>query len=578
MKYPIFKIKEDIIDNLSVILEKLGYPIEVKLEIPPDEKMGDYAYPCFPIAKIVKKKPFDIAEKIKSNLPPLNGIKSIEVKGAYINFFIDKTWLIGETIPLIIDMGDEYGSLEEKDEKVIVEHTSANPNGPLHVGRARNPIIGDTIARIFKKAGYKVETQFYLDDLGKQVAILAWGVDNLKPSDIGGIEVDKPDHRMVKFYQKTYELMQEDKRIEEEVEEIVRRNESGEEETIELVKKAYTPVLEGMRESLSMLNIDIDRYIPESMFVKDGSVNKVIEKLKKYCLEDNGAYYLDLKPYGVQGRNTKFYITRSDGTSLYATRDIAYHIWKAKQGDILINILGEDHKLEAKQVEIGLKLLGEKHIPITIFYSFVSLPEGKMSTRRGRVVYLDNLIEECISRAYEEVKKRRGSELSEDKMHDISKIIGIGALRYNIIKVQPEKDMIFRWEEALNFEGNSAPFIQYAHARASSILSKYNEKKDVEDIQPDYTLLSHESEIKLVKNLAKLPVIIEEAYKNYKPHLIASYLFETASLFNQFYRDCPVLSEENHQLKKARLKLVEASRIVIRNGLNILGIIAPEEM
>ena len=578
MKYPIFKIKEDIIDNLSVILEKLGYPIEVKLEIPPDEKMGDYAYPCFPIAKIVKKKPFDIAEKIKSNLPPINGIKSIEVKGAYINFFIDKTWLIGETIPLIVDMRDEYGSLEEKDEKVIVEHTSANPNGPLHVGRARNPIIGDTIARIFKKAGYKVETQFYLDDLGKQVAILAWGVDNLKPSDIGGIEVDKPDHRMVKFYQKTYELMQEDKRIEEEVEEIVRRNESGEEETIELVKKAYTPVLEGMRESLSMLNIDIDRYIPESMFVKDGSVNKVIEKLKKYCLEDNGAYYLDLKPYGVQGRNTKFYITRSDGTSLYATRDIAYHIWKAKQGDILINILGEDHKLEAKQVEIGLKLLGEKHIPITIFYSFVSLPEGKMSTRRGRVVYLDNLIEECISRAYEEVKKRRGSELSEDKMHDISKIIGIGALRYNIIKVQPEKDMIFRWEEALNFEGNSAPFIQYAHARASSILSKYNEKKDVEDIQPDYTLLSHESEIKLVKNLAKLPVIIEEAYKNYKPHLIASYLFETASLFNQFYRDCPVLSEENHQLKKARLKLVEASRIVIRNGLNILGIIAPEEM
>ena len=578
MKYPIFKIKENIIDNLSVILEKLGYPIEVKLEIPPDEKIGDYAYPCFPIAKIVKKKPFDIAEKIKSNLPPINGIKSIEVKGAYINFFIDKTWLIGETIPLIVDMRDEYGSLEEKDEKVIVEHTSANPNGPLHVGRARNPIIGDTIARIFKKAGYKVETQFYLDDLGKQVAILAWGVDNLKPSDIGGIEVDKPDHRMVKFYQKTYELMQEDKRIEEEVEEIVRRNESGEEETIELVKKAYTPVLEGMRESLSILNIDIDRYIPESMFVKDGSVNKVIEKLKKYCLEDNGAYYLDLKPYGVQGRNTKFYITRSDGTSLYATRDIAYHIWKAKQGDILINILGEDHKLEAKQVEIGLKLLGEKHIPITIFYSFVSLPEGKMSTRRGRVVYLDNLIEECISRAYEEVKKRRGSELSEDKMHEISKIIGIGALRYNIIKVQPEKDMIFRWEEALNFEGNSAPFIQYAHARASSILSKYNEKKDVEDIQPDYTLLSHESEIKLVKNLAKLPVIIEEAYKNYKPHLIASYLFETASLFNQFYRDCPVLSEENPQLKKARLKLVESSRIVIRNGLNILGIIAPEEM
>jgi len=577
MKYPIFKLQEDLIDNLSDIVGKLGYDKEVKLETPPDEKIGDYAYPCFPIARIVKKIPFDIAMEIKSNLPAIEGVESIEVKGAYLNFFIDKTWLISETIPLIIDMKDRYGSLDEKEEKVIVEHTSANPNGPLHVGRARNPIIGDTIARIFKTAGYKVETQFYLDDLGKQVAILAWGVKNLKESDIDTIE-DKPDHRMVKFYQKTYELMQENEKIEQEVDDIVRRNENGEKEIIELVKQAYTPVLEGMRESLAMLNINIDKYIPESMFVRDGSVNNVIEKLKKHCLEDNGAYYIDLKPCGIEGRNTRFYITRSDGTSLYATRDIAYHIWKAKQGDILINILGEDHKLEAKQVEIGLKLLGEKHIPITIFYSFVSLPEGKMSTRRGRVVYLDNLIEECISRAYKEVKKRRGLELSEDKMKEISKIIGIGALRYNIIKVQPEKDMIFRWEEALNFEGNSAPFIQYAHARASSILSKYSENQDVEDIQPDYNLLSHESEIKLVKNLAKLPIIVEEAYRNYKPHIVASYLFETASLFNQFYRDCPVLSEENHRLKKSRLMLVEASKIVIRNGLDILGIIAPEEM
>lgn len=578
MKYPIFKLQKYLIDNLSDTLGKLGYTSEIKLEVPPDEKIGDYAYPCFTIARMAKRKPFDIAMEIKSNLPSIESIESIEVKGAYINFFIDKIWLIRETIPLIIDMKDRYGFLGDKKEKVIVEHTSANPNGPLHIGRARNPIIGDTIARIFKTAGYKVETQFYLDDLGKQVAILAWGVKNLKNSDIGVIEVDKPDHRMVKFYQKTYELMQGDKKIEQEINDIVRRNESGEEEIIELVRKAYTPVLEGMRESLSMLNINIDRYIPESMFVRNGSVNKVIENLKKHCLEDNGAYYLDLKPYGIEGRNTRFYITRSDGTSLYATRDIAYHIWKAKQADILINILGEDHKLEVKQVEISLKLLGEKHLPTTIFYSFVSLPEGKMSTRRARVVYLDNLIDECISRAYNEVKKRRGLELSEKKMHEISKIIGIGALRYNIIKVQPEKDMIFRWEEALNFEGNSAPFIQYAHARASSILSKYNEKQDVEDIQPDYTLLTHKSEIKLVKNLAKLPVIIEEAYKNYRPHIIAFYLFETASLFNQFYRDCPVLAEGNPMLKKTRLKLVEASKIVIRNALDILGIIAPEEM
>jgi len=184
-----------------------------------------------------------------------------------------------------------------------------------------------------------------------------------------------------------------------------------------------------------------------------------------------------MKSFGIQGRNTKFFFLRQDGTTLYATRDIAYHLWKIKQADLLINILGEDHKLESKQVEISLNLLNAKTTPHPVFYSFVSLPGGKMSTRQDRVVYLDQLIDECIERAYNEVKKRRGNELSKNKMKEISEMVGIGALRYNIIKVQPEKDIVFKWEEALNFEGNAVPFIQYAHARACSILSKVKDMK-----------------------------------------------------------------------------------------------------
>jgi arginyl-tRNA synthetase len=281
-----------------------------------------------------------------------------------------------------------------------------------------------------------------------------------------------------------------------------------------------------------------------------------------------------MEPFGIHGRNTKFFFLRRDGTTLYATRDIAYHQWKAQQADILINVLGEDHRLESQQVKVALELLQTKILPTVVFYAFVSLPGGKMSTRRGRVVYLDDLIDECIEHAYEEVKKRRGSELTESQMRDIAEQVGIGALRYNIIKVQPEKDIVFAWEEALNFEGNAIPFIQYAHARACSILSKMNTKAYTFDA----TVLAHTSEHALIKKLALFPLVIEDASDGCKPHSIANYLFEVASSFNQFYRDCPVLSEENTVIRSSRLALVRATEIVLKNALDLLGISAPAEM
>jgi arginyl-tRNA synthetase len=225
-------------------------------------------------------------------------------------------------------------------------------------------------------------------------------------------------------------------------------------------------------------------------------------------------------------------------------------------------------------VEAALTLLNAKLVPTAIFYAFVSLPEGKMSTRRGRVVYLDELIDESIERAYAEVKKRREAELSERKMKEIAEMVGIGALRYNIIKVQPEKDIVFKWEEALNFEGNAVPFIQYAHARACSILAKgKGVRKEL-----DPALLNHAAERLLIKHLARFPLIIEDASTGFRPHSVAAYLFETASQFNQFYRDCPVLPEKNPKVRASRLALVDATRIVLHNGLALLGIAAPEEM
>ncbi|UCD13873.1 MAG: arginine--tRNA ligase [Thermoplasmatales archaeon] len=585
MKYPLDEFKNEIILNLKKTLFK--YKCEIRLEIPA-ENMGDFAFPCFSLAPQAKKSPNEISKDAADKIEKSKWIAKAEAKGGYINFFVDDKHLISSTLTSIFKLNEKYGQLQKKDKKAIIEHTSANPNGPLHVGRARNPIIGDTIVRIFKAAGYNVESQFYLDDMGKQVAILVWGINNEDKisKDINNYyppgsayvssKKNNADHQRVVFYQVSSNLMQRDDKVANEIGEIVKRSECGEHEVINLIHKAYSPVLEGIKESLNRINITVDKYVPESNFVKDKSVNSVVEKLKKskYCSKEEGAFYLDMEPFGIQGRNTKFVFVRKDGTTLYATRDIAYHLWKAKHADLLVNILGEDHKLESKQVEIALNLMGAKIIPKVIFYSFVSLPDGKMSTRRGRVIYLDDLIDECVKRAYDEVEKRRGKELSKKKMREIAETVGIGALRYNIIKVQPEKDIVFKWEEALNFEGNAVPFIQYAHARACGILSKtINKKREF-----DSNTLKHDSEVKLVKQLAKFPLFIEEASSGYKPHIIASYLYETASKFNQFYRDCPVLSEKNTMLRRSRIAVVDATRIVLKNALQLLGISAPEEM
>jgi arginyl-tRNA synthetase len=300
----------------------------------------------------------------------------------------------------------------------------------------------------------------------------------------------------------------------------------------------------------------------------------VVDGLKRApCVgEEDGALFLDLKDFGVHGKDTRFFFTRRDGTTLYTTRDIAYHIYKLAHCDHAINVLGEDHKLESRQLAVALQLLGAKKLPEALFYSFVSLPEGKMSTRQNRVVYLDDLIDEAVERAYDEVRKRR-SDLAEQRMRQIAEIVGVGALRFNVIRVQPEKQIVFHWEEALNFEGNSAPFIQYSHARCCSILEKSQGYGSWSE-----EVLRAPQEAELARELARYPEIVLDAARQRRPHLVAAYAHECAASLNQFYKSCPVLKAETALLRDSRLAMVDASRWVLRNALTLLGIAAPEEM
>lgn len=570
---PLKPFRDEVESATKAAFQVMGADVRFEIEVPATG-VADFAVPCFPLAKALRKAPPAIAEEAASKLPRMEMASKAWAERGYLNFKVDEKKLSRSTLTEIMKEKENYGKGAHRKEKVLLEHTSVNPTGPIHVGRARNPIIGDTLARCMRACGYDVTTEYYVNDVGKQVVILTWGLDHLSPSDVDIVDdSEKADHRLVAYYRKANEMMENDKEVEKQVGHMLRRFEDGDEEVIEKVRKTAKLMLDGIIESLDTINVAIDQFTWESTFIKDGSAHRVVEELKcsEHCKEDKGACYLELEPFGVHGRDTKFFFTRADGTTLYTTRDMAYHLNKFERADRLINILGEDQKLGQTQLAIALKLLGKERAPEVLFYSFVSLPEGRMSTRKGVVVHLDDLIEEAEARALEEVKKRR-TDLSEEKMRDIARAIGRGAVRYNIVRVQPEKPLVFKWEDALNFEGNSAPFVQYAHARACSILRKAGEFG--RDLDPE--VLTNEYEVKLIKALARYPSVISEAGDKARIHVLPAYAHEVAAAFNQFYTYVPVLKGEEN--RDARLALVDATRLVLANALTTLGLSAPEEM
>ncbi len=565
------RFKDEIADALRLVLDDLTIDMPVTLDRAP-EGMGDIAFPCFPLAKKLRKAPDAIAKDIASKIPAKGMIEKVEAKGGYVNFYVRFESLAQVAIDTALAQKECYGSGPKKDKKILLEHTSVNPTGPIHVGRARNPMIGDTLARILKLAGYEVTTEFYVNDVGRQVVIMTWGVKHLKLESQP--EREKDDYRYVLHYQQANKLLEEKPELVKEVDDMLYKLEHGDHDIVGRTKENCEKVLGAMMQTLAQINVSVDRLTFESKFIEDGSVEKVIEKLRgsKYCHEQDGAYYLDLEDFGISGRETKWFFTRADGTSVYTTRDLAYHLDKFTRTDIAINVLGEDQKLAMQELVAALKIMGIDRKPEIVYYAFVSLPEGRMSTRKGRVVNLDDLIEEALALAYEEVKKRR-TDLSESRMREIARVVGLGALRYNIVRIQNEKQIVFKWEDALNFEGSSAPFVQYAHARACSILAKAGawERKF------DPRLLGTDQEKQLAKTIAAFPSIVDECAEHRKTHVLASYAQDLATHFNQFYRFVPVLKAEGAS-RDSRLALVEAGRWALKNALNSLGLEAPEEM
>ena len=553
------------IKSLEDAIISLGWevPEDIRVEEPPNPNMGDVASSVsFQLAKTLKISPMDITKEILGVIVVPDIFKNIDAKGPYINFFAnyDKFTKI-----VLNSVQEDYGTLEDKNIKIILEHTSANPNGPLHIGHIRNSIIGDSLARVLKSAGYEIETQYYVNDMGRQIAMIVWGILNLD------FEMDpsgKPDHEIGKLYFQVNEELRANPDLKVEISGILKRYEKGgDDELEELFEDVVKKCLKGISITSARLNVMHDAFIWESRFIKNGSVARILKSLDAY-IQKNDVVYMDLNKYGIE---KELILIRSDGTSLYSTRDLAYHLEKSENSDLSIDVLGSDHKLAIDQLNIPLELLGAKK-PKVIFYEFITLPEGSMSTRRGVFISVDDLMEEAVIRAMQEIEKRR-TDLDESERSKIAEQVGIGAIRYFIARLSPEKHIVFKWEEALSFERGCAS-IQYSHARACKLLEKANYNnmivKEITDWVPE-----HPFEIELLKSISKFSSVIEESARINRVHNIAQYSQDLAGAFNKFYKSVPVIGSEKEEL---RLLIVDKSRITIRNCLKLMGIEAPEVM
>jgi arginyl-tRNA synthetase len=629
-------------DALNRLYPDFSLP-SILLEVPPNLEFGELAASvCFELAKHAKKKPRTLAEEIVQAID-VNGfplVESVQAAGAgYINFHVNSEMFSRLTLESARALDVKYGYVKTSDpKKILLEHTSVNPIHPIHIGQARNPMLGDAIARILTERGHKVSRHYYVDDVGRQSAVIAYGYSKLgKPKPRG-----KPDRfigaiyavtscimevkRLKKAVEKAKKLVPTEvselqrklgewtsvaadleKRFpeiftrllatisgdsdpEEPVSKLIRGYEAGEEEAKQLLREVCQLCLEGFRETLDSVEISIDSWDWESDLIWNGDVNRVLEKLKKtpYVFEENGvlefdaekvADDLDLKnALGISDEHelSSLTLVRADGTTLYTTRDIAYHLWKFQRAERVVNVIGMEQTLPQLQLKLALSALG--HVDyvtkLTHFaYSLVRLPGYRMSSRRGRYITLDEVMDGAAERAYAEVSKR-SPRLSDEEKREISEFVGKGAVKYALIAVDPTKPVVFTWDRVLDFEKNSAPYIQYSHARACSILRKASREPE----NADYSLLTDPMERDIVLTLARFPEVFLDAAENLRPNAIADYVNALADRFNRFYTKLPVIKAKSPELSDARLALVDATRIVFRNALKLLGIEAPERM
>lgn len=551
-------------ENIDLDLDK----IESLIEIPPKSDMGDFAFPCFQLAKVMKKAPNMIAKDI-ADIINKDGFEKVESLGPYINFFMDKVKFSESIVNEILSEKDSYGSSKIGDGKrYLVEYSSPNIAKPFHVGHLFTTAIGNALYKMLKFEGYDTVRINHLGDWGTQFGKLIsaykrWGNEE-------AIE-KSPITELLRIYVKFHDEAEKNPSLEDEGRMYFKKLEDGDNEAVELWKRFKDLSLKEFNNIYSILGVDFDSWAGESFY--NDKMDIVVKELeeKNVLTDSNGAKVVMLDEYNMP----PCIVVKSDGASIYATRDLAAAMYRKKHYnfDKCIYVVGKDQILHFKQVFKTLELAGHTwakdcvHIP----FGLVKFADRKLSTRKGNVVLLEELLKEAVAKTLETINVKN-PELKEKEI--VAKEIGIGAVLFTYLKNSREKDIVFDWDEMLSFEGETGPYVQYSYARAKSILRK----SEGINGDADFSKLTSKEEFELTKVLEGFNKAILLAIDRLEPSVVTRYTIEVAKAFNKFYNAHSVLNLEDTGLKVARLKLIEATAQVIKNSLNLIGINVVEEM
>ena len=568
--------KEEIAKLISEHIEGLTVAeIAEMVEVPQDEKMGDYAFPCFRLAKTLRKAPpliaADIAAAIKDN--PL--FAKVEQVNAYVNTFIAKEKLVAEVMGAVLESGADYGKSNLGGGKtVIVEFSSPNIAKPFHIGHIRSTVIGNSINKIYAALGYDVVRINHLGDYGTQFgkmicAYRRWG----NKEDV----IREPIKTLLSYYTKFHEEVEKRPELDDEAREIFARLEHGEKEEVELWQWFRDESLKEFNRVYKLLGIEFDSYAGESFY--SDKMPRVLQMLKDKGLlqESNGAQIVDLTPYGL----TSALITKSDGTSLYITRDIAAALYRKEHYDFYKNIyvVASQQNLHFQQWIKIIELLGFDwaHDNVHVPFGLVSLEDGTMSTRRGRVVFLEDVLKRAVEKTREIIIEKG---VNTDNVDETARQVGIGAVVFQELSNNRIKDYVFSWDKVLDFNGETGPYVQYTHARAASVLRNAGKEAadaslDASNLRPEHIV--SESAYKLAKLIYAMPQVIADAGAKFEPSVLTRHVVDVAQAFNRFYHDEHILVDDEEE-KISKLILVRAAKQAIANGLALLGMEAPERM
>lgn len=562
--------KAEIGQMLTAALPELDLDLASLIEIPPTPDMGDYAFPCFQLAKHLRKNPVKIAEELTEKLKPSGGISEIQSLQAYVNFFVDQPELNRQVLPEVLSHPKDYGAQQIGAQQTIaIDFSSPNIAKPFNIGHLRSTVIGGALKNIFEYLGYTVQGINFLGDWGTQFGKVICAYQ------LWGAEVDlthEPIKKLLNLYVKFHEEAEKDPTLEEKSREWFKRLEENDSIALKLRNDFKDVTIENLIPIYERMNINFSEYSGESLYFQ--KAEEIAERLNQLGLlkESDGALVVDLSEYDMP----PFLVKKSDGTTLYSSRDLAAAIDRYERFNFVqsLYVVGQEQKLHLEQVFKVLELMGYEWASKCVHVSFgLYLFSGeKMSTRRGKVIFLEDVLNDAVDMVSRIIKEKNPT--LEDK-EQIAEMVGVGAVLFADLKNTRVKDVQFDYDKILSFDGETGPYLQYTHARISSLLKKADQNIDIGEL--DFHRLVKAEEKEVVKAISQFPLKIQEAAAKLEPSIIAKYLITLAAAFNTFYNAQRIITDDV-ALRTARLAIALAVKITLKQGLGLLGIEAPESM